>query len=1354
MSRRRRRLGGSNPYPPFPPAATTDWSDYVGSVSWANYDSAEDLAPSTIASGLPSNIGGVYTNLKIANIAIDDTRFLAVYQGASYYIYARIGQIDSAGAITYGTAVTIYNSTTNTRNVSATLLDSTHAAIALNIDGVVNVLAIEFSGTTISTVGTADTFDIYASECLTITAISSSEVLIYYRQNASGGDVYVYYASISGTTTTVGNSYNLGDGADIIDGTIIACGGGKAILVFTRGLTLSTTQLEAQLISVNGTTPQLDDTLILETGDVVNLKLSGCKVDNNKVIIITYEGVSNKTNSYVIVNNSGTLSCGNKLTIASVDNLNSTITCVNPMYAVYSYIINNTSLHGGVIHIDGTTLTLLSNDTQLSGVPRDAQICSLGQDFAAVAYINHTTNTDDVIIMPSNARQELTSYIPTSNWPAYTSTNDLSPSQFVSAFPTTPSAGSSGRLISLVRIDSTRMLMVYRGVSAYTYARIAQIDSAGTITYGTAVTIQSATQLDICACLLDSTHAVIGLQSTNTVQLVALDFSGTTIGTVGTITTVESSASTKMSIAAISSSEVLLYYRTTGGGGVAKIYYASISGTTVTVGNSLSLGAISTYSDGFITGIGNGKAIVAYQKTTAFTGEAQLISVSGTTPQSDYTYTFLAGTNIVSVLRGVKIEDNKLLLIWSNSSAAKTQAIVIVNTAGVLSSGTLSYIHNAASECLSITLINTTFALAAVQINNVAIYSKLIYINGTNLTWATTTTNATGDKEYCTVEKFDENFSGLAYEDDDSADGRFIIQHSYNPYNLIQSVKLDDYKTIFIYRSTGAGTYARIVETDAYGTVSVGNEYLITEKDTNDISAYYISKTKAILVVNSGIDITLILINISGTIVSVTNSTVIDSVIAENLEIIEIKKNQFLVSFIVSTALSIYYVTVSGNNITVENSLNYTDITYSYASDFIGGGYAIGVRAFNDTTQSYGEGILIQIAGDTPNVISTTGAFLTGYTLDNFTCQAVKENFVIAAWSNNNDNAGQVCLIQNDNSTLVMSGIVNFTGALPDYISISVQNQTYAIINYSYNNSELRTVILTLDTENLAVSVDTDVVYGSFENTQCDNIPALESIALAGFRNSDASGQGQVISLPNIISPFSPLSINGAILWLDASDSATITESSGYVSNWADKSGNSNDASQATGANQPYYSSNIIGGKPAIQMDGANTYLKIGTQFLQSLSTANNGITIILVSQCNVIQVSSIFVEDPTTSNPRFNCHLPWEDGTLYWDYGNISAGGRVSGSWDASTGVPYIWILNSNGSTSQQVYQNGSLLINGLSGDLPNYSSSYQVDLGGNPGYIYNGDIAEMLVYNRQLSSDENALINKYLSKKYNITL
>lgn len=53
-------------------------------------------------------------------------------------------------------------------------------------------------------------------------------------------------------------------------------------------------------------------------------------------------------------------------------------------------------------------------------------------------------------------------------------------------------------------------------------------------------------------------------------------------------------------------------------------------------------------------------------------------------------------------------------------------------------------------------------------------------------------------------------------------------------------------------------------------------------------------------------------------------------------------------------------------------------------------------------------------------------------------------------------------------------------------------------------------------------------------------------------------------------------------LWLDAADAATITQSSGLVSQWSDKSSNSRHATQSTGSLQPSYVSAALNGQNAL----------------------------------------------------------------------------------------------------------------------------------------------------------------------------
>jgi hypothetical protein len=64
--------------------------------------------------------------------------------------------------------------------------------------------------------------------------------------------------------------------------------------------------------------------------------------------------------------------------------------------------------------------------------------------------------------------------------------------------------------------------------------------------------------------------------------------------------------------------------------------------------------------------------------------------------------------------------------------------------------------------------------------------------------------------------------------------------------------------------------------------------------------------------------------------------------------------------------------------------------------------------------------------------------------------------------------------------------------------------------------------------------------------------------------------------VPAITPAFTPLQISGCALWLDAADRTTLTLSGSNVTQWNDKSGNSNNATQSTVSNAPALSGSNI----------------------------------------------------------------------------------------------------------------------------------------------------------------------------------
>ena len=64
-------------------------------------------------------------------------------------------------------------------------------------------------------------------------------------------------------------------------------------------------------------------------------------------------------------------------------------------------------------------------------------------------------------------------------------------------------------------------------------------------------------------------------------------------------------------------------------------------------------------------------------------------------------------------------------------------------------------------------------------------------------------------------------------------------------------------------------------------------------------------------------------------------------------------------------------------------------------------------------------------------------------------------------------------------------------------------------------------------------------------------------------------------------------------LWLDATDAGSITEVSGAISEWRDKSGNDRHATQYVPADRPTYSISAVNGENAVTFDGVTGFMSV-----------------------------------------------------------------------------------------------------------------------------------------------------------------
>ena len=244
---------------------------------------------------------------------------------------------------------------------------------------------------------------------------------------------------------------------------------------------------------------------------------------------------------------------------------------------------------------------------------------------------------------------------------------------------------------------------------------------------------------------------------------------------------------------------------------------------------------------------------------------------------------------------------------------------------------------------------------------------------------------------------------------------------------------------------------------------------------------------------------------------------------------------------------------------------------------------------------------------------------------------------------------------------------------------------------------------------------------------------------------------------------WTPANITTA-LWLDASDSSTVTLSESEVTQWNDKSGNGLNCSQATSANRPIIAS--------AAQNSLNTIRFVASDYL----SASSNIT--LTTAYSVFIVAKNRIRKDQNGLFRIGAAaLPASDVSnleIYWQAGTANSGNIVSlvnRNIDikvvvANSALPAVnnyYIHSSQGSVTEfgTIYQNGTLQVGTLTGSgsfVPSAANPYHVGIGyggaGNAAQAaLDGDICEIVVLNTVASTTTRQLIEGYLAWKWGLT-
>jgi len=199
---------------------------------------------------------------------------------------------------------------------------------------------------------------------------------------------------------------------------------------------------------------------------------------------------------------------------------------------------------------------------------------------------------------------------------------------------------------------------------------------------------------------------------------------------------------------------------------------------------------------------------------------------------------------------------------------------------------------------------------------------------------------------------------------------------------------------------------------------------------------------------------------------------------------------------------------------------------------------------------------------------------------------------------------------------------------------------------------------------------------------------------------------------------------NGLELWLDAETLLGDHANGASVTTWEDFSGNGRDISQSDAARRPVFDTTGIGGKPAVDFDGTNDRL-----FRNGANISGREIFAVVVTDSN-----SGF--DTVLSRAADSLSLRANGGAYVVGNGNDfpPAGGlRQNNAVTLTKTIGQNVILHADAGA-------GKTFTNFMVGDQ-NQHNRY-----------WDGDIAEIIIYDRELTQDERDTIGLYLSEKYSI--
>jgi len=243
--------------------------------------------------------------------------------------------------------------------------------------------------------------------------------------------------------------------------------------------------------------------------------------------------------------------------------------------------------------------------------------------------------------------------------------------------------------------------------------------------------------------------------------------------------------------------------------------------------------------------------------------------------------------------------------------------------------------------------------------------------------------------------------------------------------------------------------------------------------------------------------------------------------------------------------------------------------------------------------------------------------------------------------------------------------------------------------------------------------------------------------------------------------------VAGYKVWLDASDTSTITQSGGAVSQWTDKSANAYTFTQATAGNKPATGTRTQNGRNVLDFDGGDILSSSAAASTWTFLSNNTQWTAFYAFKTDINSFSTIFSTAAAQSS-RIGTTAYLNSPSAY-SLGHETANGTEGSASLTNTSAlnsidsnfTYITLLSdANNATAAnrsdlRVKQGSAIKNNVKTTATNNGTPTYTLEIGmaSNLGaYGLDGMLGEILIYTSTLSAGDILSTQQYLASKWGV--